>query len=132
MKFEYRESGDGYLARLEYTEQRTESVPKVGEKLTGNQTSEDSDFNGLNEGEARLNDLNAAHGVAPAVYSIFTGRKPYLDEYLAQKGKLTFVDSIDKVSQIQIAKRERPAQFVPENPELAAQVTDQLISLPGA
>ena len=37
MKFDYRESGDGYLVRLEYSEQRIETIPKVGEKLTGNQ-----------------------------------------------------------------------------------------------
>jgi len=41
MRFGYHESGDGYLARLEYTDQRTETAPnvgeKVGEKLTNNQ-----------------------------------------------------------------------------------------------
>lgn len=37
MIFSYRESGDGYLARLEYNEQRTETAPKVGKKLTNNQ-----------------------------------------------------------------------------------------------
>lgn len=101
--------------------------------------SEDSDFNGLNEGdlsaeavakeEARLNDLNAAHGVAPAVYSIFTGRKPYLDEYLAQQGKLTFVDHPDKVPSITIAKRDIPQVFVPEKPDLVKQVVEILVNL---
>ncbi len=42
MTFEYRESGDGYLVRLEYSEQRVESQPRVGErvgeKLTDNQS----------------------------------------------------------------------------------------------
>ncbi len=33
MTFEYRESGDGYLVRLEYSEQRVESQPRVGEKV---------------------------------------------------------------------------------------------------
>jgi len=41
MAFDYRESGDGYLARLQYSEQRIETASKVGEKvgekLTGNQ-----------------------------------------------------------------------------------------------
>lgn len=41
MTFDYRESGGGYLARLEYSEQRIETIPrvgeKVGEKLTENQ-----------------------------------------------------------------------------------------------
>lgn len=33
MKFEYRESGDGYLARLEYSEPRTETTPKTRDRL---------------------------------------------------------------------------------------------------
>jgi len=32
MSFDYRESGDGYLVRLEYTEQRTETTPKCSPK----------------------------------------------------------------------------------------------------
>ncbi len=63
------------------------------------------------------------------VYSIFTGRKPYLDEYLAEQGKLTFIDTIEKVSQIQIDRRNRPETFVPQNPNLAAQVVDILLKL---
>lgn len=63
------------------------------------------------------------------VYSIFTGRKPYLDEYLAEQGRLMFIDSLDKVSQIQIAKRDRPETFVPDKPELTKEVVDILCSL---
>lgn len=43
-----------------------------------------------------------ATAASPAVYSIFTGRKPYLDEYLAEQGKLTFIDQLEKVDQIRI------------------------------
>ena len=63
------------------------------------------------------------------VYSIFTGRKPYLDEYLAEKGRLTFVDTLEKVDSIKIAKREIGNCFVPENPDLVKTVVDQLIEL---
>jgi len=63
------------------------------------------------------------------VYSIFTGRKPYLDEYLAEQGRLMFIDTIGKVSLIKIAKRNRPATFVPEKPELTKEVVDILCSL---
>jgi len=66
---------------------------------------------------------------SPAVYSIFTGRKPYLDEYLAEQGKLTFIDTIEKVDLINIAKRERPATFEPQNPDLVKQVVGQLLEL---
>jgi predicted glycosyltransferase len=63
------------------------------------------------------------------VYSIFTGRKPYLDEYLAERGRLAFIDTLEKVSQIKIAKRDKPATFVPEQPELVKTVVDILMSL---
>ena len=63
------------------------------------------------------------------VYSIFTGRKPYLDEYLAKQGRLTFVDSLEKVESIRIVKREIGEAFVPENPGLVKEVVDQLVGL---
>lgn len=63
------------------------------------------------------------------VYSIFTGRKPYLDEYLAEQGKLTFIDSLEKVDQICIAKRIRPATFDPQNPGLTKEVVEILAGL---
>ena len=43
-------------------------------------------------------------------YSIFTGRKPYLDEYLSGQGRLAFVDSLDKVADIALIKRTIPAE----------------------
>lgn len=63
------------------------------------------------------------------VYSIFTGRKPYLDEYLAEQGRLTFIDSLEKVSRIGIVKRNRPAAFIPEKPDLTKEVVEILVKL---
>ena len=63
------------------------------------------------------------------VYSIFTGRKPYLDEYLAEQGRLTFIDSIEKVSQIKIEKRDKPETFVSEKPDLVKEVVEILLGL---
>ncbi len=63
------------------------------------------------------------------VYSIFTGRKPYLDEYLAEQGRLTFVDSLEKVDSITFDKRDVGESFTPENPKLAEQVVGQLLEL---
>lgn len=68
---------------------------------------------------------------APAVYSIFTGRKPYLDEYLAEQGKLVFIDQLEKVSQIKIEARDRMSEFRCQNPDLAKQVVEQLLGLAG-
>ena len=63
------------------------------------------------------------------VYSIFTGRKPYLDEYLAGQGRLTFIDTLEKVGSVKIEKREIGEAFIPENPDLAKEVVDQLVGL---
>lgn len=57
------------------------------------------------------------------------GRKPYLDEYLAEQGRLVFIDTIEKVGLIRLARNKRPATFVPQNPDLAENVVDQLIEL---
>jgi uncharacterized protein len=39
-------------------------------------------------------------------YSIFTGKKPYLDEYLSKKGDLKFIDTIDDIKYICIDKKK--------------------------
>ena len=43
-------------------------------------------------------------------YSIFTGRKPFLDEYLEERGKMTFIDSLEKVNLIKTHKRVIPKE----------------------
>jgi len=63
------------------------------------------------------------------VYSIFTGQKPYLDEYLAEQGKLTFIDTLNKIEQIKIEKREILSKFVPKNPNLMKEVVDIFLQL---
>ncbi len=84
---------------------------------------------------------------SPAVYSIFTGRKPYLDEYLAEQGKMTFVDTLEKVDLIRIERRvgvsgsgsegemdveacgSKGVQLPEVKQGLAKQVVDQLVAL---
>jgi uncharacterized protein len=39
-------------------------------------------------------------------YSIFTGKKPYLDEYLSEKGLLKFIESVDGIRNICIDKKK--------------------------
>jgi predicted glycosyltransferase len=63
------------------------------------------------------------------VYSIFTGRKPYLDEYLAEQGRLTFIDTLEKVDLIEIRARDRRSEFRCQNPNLVDEVVDQLLEL---
>jgi len=106
------------------SESGSKGVPDLNEQSAFNDLNEQSVSTILTNSEGRLNDLNAAHRAAPAVYSIFTGRKPYLDEYLAEQGKLIFVDSLEKVDLIQIVRRRGVGdcggagaeEFVPKNP----------------
>ena len=60
-------------------------------------------------------------------FSIFTGPRPYLDEYLQWGNKLKFIQTIDEVRSIPLAKRSVQAGYTPENTELASTVTDILV-----
>jgi len=60
-------------------------------------------------------------------YSIFTGRKPYLDEHLAAQGKLTFVDTPGKVGLVRFEKRTIPAEVPKFNPGLAETVARMIL-----
>jgi len=62
-------------------------------------------------------------------YSIFTGRKPYLDEYLAEKGKLTFIDTLEKTDLLEVCKREIPGEFEGRNEGLVEKVVDIILDL---
>jgi len=62
-------------------------------------------------------------------YSIFTGRKPYLDEYLQQNGHITFIDTLDKTDLLTISKRDILNSFKADNPELVNRVVDTVLSI---
>lgn len=78
-------------------------------------------------GGGTMNRESALLGVP--TYSIFTGKKPYLDEHLAKEGKLHFVESVDQINKIPVVKRAIPQQYIPTNTQLVAKVTDILLSL---
>ena len=61
-------------------------------------------------------------------YSIFTGRRPYLDEYLEKKGKLTFINEPDDFYNIHI-KRDLEKNFFNNNIQLnlAKEIVDIII-----
>lgn len=63
------------------------------------------------------------------VYSIFTGQKPYLDEYLASQNKLIFIDELDKLSSCEIKKRQITSIFEYKNKNLATWVANRIIEL---
>ncbi len=62
-------------------------------------------------------------------YSIFTGRRPYLDEYLHEQGRLAFIDDVRQIENIPLAKRTANGSFQPSNRQLAAQITDLFVDL---
>lgn len=45
------------------------------------------------------------------VYSIFTGKQPYLDEFLEREGRLRFLHTVKDVEQITIRKRDPEVSF---------------------
>lgn len=62
-------------------------------------------------------------------YSIFTGRRPYLDEYLHEQGRLTFIDEVRQIENITIAKRPANGAFKPANRHLPAQITELIMDM---
>ena len=78
-------------------------------------------------GGGSMNRESALLGVP--TYSIFTGRKPYLDEYLSEQGRLGFIDTMDKIDLLQLAKREITGTFEERNEGLVGKVVDIMLSV---
>jgi len=56
-------------------------------------------------------------------YSIFTGRKPFLDEYLESEGKLRFISSNSDLEKIEIVRRPKSGRFTCANKNIVSSVT---------
>ena len=78
-------------------------------------------------GGGSMNRESALLGVP--TYSIFTGRKPYLDEYLNKKGRLTFIDTVQKIDLLELPKREITGTFENRNEGLVEKVVDIILSV---
>jgi len=61
-------------------------------------------------------------------YSIFTGRKPYLDEYLDERNKLKFIEKEEDIFCIPVVKRNRNIINSYDFQDVVNEVTDILIS----
>lgn len=61
-------------------------------------------------------------------YSIFTGRKPYLDEHLAAEGRLTFIDEPGKIGLLEVVKRDTRGEPGGGAPGLVDEVADLVLS----
>ena len=62
-------------------------------------------------------------------FSIFTGRKPYLDEFLHKQGRLQFADHPRMIRAIHPRKRVISDTYLPGGHSLAATVTDILLEV---
>lgn len=56
-------------------------------------------------------------------YSIFTGKKPYLDEYLQSLGRLKFIQNKNDIKKIEIKKTQRK-EIIRHSSHLVEEVTD--------
>lgn len=63
-------------------------------------------------------------------YSIFTGRYPYLDEYLNSMGRLTFITERNEIKKIELLRHSGKKPPVFDN-NLTADITDKLAELAG-
>jgi predicted glycosyltransferase len=78
-------------------------------------------------GGGSMNRESALLGVP--TYSIFTAKKPYLDEYLSERGRLAFIDTIEKIDRLGISKREITGSFDERNEGLVGKVVDIILSV---
>ena len=78
-------------------------------------------------GGGSMNRESALLGVP--TYSIFTARKPYLDEYLSEQGRLTFIDTMEKIELLKLSKREITGAFGSKNEGLVEKVVDKILSI---
>lgn len=78
-------------------------------------------------GGGSMNRESALLGVP--TYSIFTGKKPYLDEYLSERGRLTFIDAMERIGLLEISKREIAGAFTGRNEGLVEKVADIVLSI---
>jgi uncharacterized protein len=79
----------------------------------------------LISGGGTMNREAAVLGVP--VYSIFTGRRPFLDEHLAAQGRMRFVDAMDKIHLVQFDKRSIPPSGPTVRSTLARDVAQMIL-----
>lgn len=83
----------------------------------------------LISGGGTMNREAAVLGVP--VCSIFTGRRPFLDEYLARQGRMKFVDALDKADQMKFEKRAIPVSGPAVRHGLAEEVARLILESAG-
>ncbi len=64
--------------------------------------------------------------IGTETYSIFTGRRPYLDEYLKEQGKLKFIEKPEDFHSIDVSKKTK-SLVLPQNNNLVYEITNIII-----
>jgi len=64
--------------------------------------------------------------IGTETYSIFTGKRPYLDEYLEKQGKLKFIEKPEDFYSIDVSKKKKSLDFHSSN-SLVHEITDIII-----
>lgn len=78
-------------------------------------------------GGGTMNRESALLGVP--TYSIFTGRRPYLDIYLSKQNRLTFIESTSQIQNISVTKRVISDKYFPSNKNLCSVITQILLDI---
>lgn len=78
-------------------------------------------------GGGTMNREAAALGVP--VYSIFSGRRPYVDEYLQEQGRLFHIRDEQEMRSIPVEKRQIGLTFRPPNPGLGKSIVDLILDI---
>lgn len=78
-------------------------------------------------GGGTMNRESALLGVP--TFSIFTGNKPFLDHFLEDQGKISFISKKDDIHMISVLRRLKPSFYKPIRNDIVAIVTDTLLSL---
>jgi hypothetical protein len=112
-------------ALLNQAVRRLPSVRVLDRPLDGLQLLWNSDL--VVSGGGTMNRESALLGVP--TYSIFTGKRPHLDQILHEQGRLTFVSTPQEVQSIAVTRWSRPATFIPRMRGLASSITDLLLDL---
>ena len=61
-------------------------------------------------------------------FSIFTGERPYLDEYLQSIGRLTFIENSEDFSKIEV-KKEKKTDIQLHSKNIVQEITDLIVEL---
>ncbi len=64
-------------------------------------------------------------------YSIFTGKRPYLDEYLEEMGRLEFITAKEEIESIKVERLKNKEPY-PFNKNIVQEVTDIIVQKAGA